>query len=461
MDTNEVEEAVSAGDIQKLRELSLRPGGFGDARRVAWPYLLQVDPSEPIASSSSSSSSSSLITPPPPLDDPHKDECQIKLDTDRSFVLYPTLHDTPKDRLKTRLNALITRVLRRRRALSYVQGYHDVLSVLQLTLCPGEEPTEEAQWVLQRCAERISLFRFRDAMGPGLEPLLGLLRILRRLLRLADPPYARLIEKTTPLPYYALSNLLTLFAHDVPTLPLIQHIWDFLLAWEPVMTVYLAAALILERKEEVLRRVEEEGDEGAMYVLLSGLPPLIDSPTLPPPSEPSDTPPPTPSDTGSNSNSEPPPYTPSSSSSPGPPVLLPSLLRAAQDLYARFPPEHEALKLGQTLGEGSVHRAPWPPDISEEEAESLVLRPGALVLSLDADDDEPSDLSELKGTAAARARSRNQEMRTLMAVLVVGAGVMIAIYGAEGGLRGVDWRGLASVGVGIVREGAGRMARGG
>lgn len=90
-------------------------------------------------------------------------------------------------------------------------------------------------------------------------------RILKYLLRLADPDYAALLERcarivklsniavsdnyitssarNTPLPYFALSNLLTLFSHDVPTLELIQHIFDFLLCRPPIATVYLAAAV--------------------------------------------------------------------------------------------------------------------------------------------------------------------------------------------------------------------------
>lgn len=47
----------------------------------------------------------------------------------------------------------------------------------------------------------------------------------------------------SPLPYYALSNLLTLFSHDMPTLPLIQHVFDYLLCRPPIITVYLAAAV--------------------------------------------------------------------------------------------------------------------------------------------------------------------------------------------------------------------------
>lgn len=45
-------------------------------------------------------------------------------------------------------------------------------------------------------AEYISLYRCRDAMGAGLEPTLALLRALKYLLRLADPDYAKTLEKS-------------------------------------------------------------------------------------------------------------------------------------------------------------------------------------------------------------------------------------------------------------------------
>ena len=45
------------------------------------------------------------------------------------------------------------------------------------------------------------------------------------------------------MPYHALSNLLTLFSHDMPTLPLIQHTFDYLFVRPPVACVYVAAAV--------------------------------------------------------------------------------------------------------------------------------------------------------------------------------------------------------------------------
>jgi hypothetical protein len=85
-----------------------------------------------------------------------------------------------------------------------------------------------------------------------------------------------------------------LFSHDMPTLPLIQHVFDYLLCRPPIATVYLATAvsnqrqgchfgdvdnlraqIILARKKEVLR-LQEEDEEGMIHSLLSSLPNLVD-----------------------------------------------------------------------------------------------------------------------------------------------------------------------------------------
>lgn len=87
-----------------------------------------------------------------------------------------------------------------------MKGYHDIMTVLFLTL-PEEQQLS--------CAEQLSLHRLRDSMGKGLEPLIGLLRcvvthpllalgditrsqsygsITKYLFRLVDPSFASLIE---------------------------------------------------------------------------------------------------------------------------------------------------------------------------------------------------------------------------------------------------------------------------
>ena len=97
--------------------------------------------------------------------------------------------------------------------------------------------------------------------------------------------------RNIPMPYYALSNILTLFSHDMPTLALIQHTFDYLLVRTPVACVYLAAAVglfcstcfashsctqvVLSRKEEVVW-LEAVGEEGILHSILSGLPILYE-----------------------------------------------------------------------------------------------------------------------------------------------------------------------------------------
>lgn len=93
------------------------------------------------------------------------------------------------------------------------------------------------------------------------------------------------------MPYYALSNLLTLFSHDMPTLALIQHTFDYLFVRTPVACVYIAAAvclfssthftshfymqMVLSRKEEVTW-LAAVGEEGMLHSILSGLPILYE-----------------------------------------------------------------------------------------------------------------------------------------------------------------------------------------
>ncbi|KAL5522754.1 hypothetical protein ACEPAG_8772 [Sanghuangporus baumii] len=284
--------AIQGRDWSCLRSLSVKPGGFGEDRIYVWPFLLHVEQDDnPVKEEDETDSVSSPMrrrrgrisplgasneklsvdgdsksSPCSTGAESHPDERQIKLDTDRSFVLYGVEDEENVEILQAKLNSLITSVFRKYPQLSYFQGYHDIISVLYLTL-PEEEQLA--------CAEKMSLHRLRDSMGKGLEPLLGLLHILKYLLRLIDADYAALLERNAPLPYFALSNLLTFFSHDVPTLPLIQHIFDFLLCRPPIAVVYLVASITLSHRDEAFR-METEGEEGMLHSLLSSLPRLSD-----------------------------------------------------------------------------------------------------------------------------------------------------------------------------------------
>ncbi|KAF5330181.1 hypothetical protein D9611_010578 [Ephemerocybe angulata] len=266
--------AGGRGDIdwEGLRQLSLRPGGFREERVSLWPKLLKVKVE---AKGSSKEGPDNTQDCPEDTPEPHSDENQIKLDTNRSFVMYPVDLDATgeRDTLKDDLHELLVSVFRKRRKLHYFQGYHDIASVLYLTLPPE---------LHLACIEKLSLHRVRDCMVSTLDPVVGLLRVTKNLLRLADPQYADMLDGNSPLPFFALSNLMTLFSHDMPTLPLIQHVFDYLLCRPPIAALYLTVTIILTRKPEALR-LQEEGDEGMIHSLLNQLPDLVDD--IPAPEE--------------------------------------------------------------------------------------------------------------------------------------------------------------------------------
>ncbi|KAJ6621400.1 rab-GTPase-TBC domain-containing protein [Mycena sp. CBHHK59/15] len=421
----------TSDDWSEYRSLSLSPGGFRNRRIEIWVLHAQAQ-----------------LVPENSVDHEsltHRDERQIRLDTERSFVLYPVDSETEKDTLQSELHDLLVEIFRKRPKLNYFQGYHDIITVLLLTL-----PRE----LQLPCAEQLSLQRVRDSMGSTLEPVLGLLRVMKNLLRLADPQFAELLERTSPLPYYALPNLLTLFSHDMPTLPLIQHVFDYLLCRPPIFVVYLASAIILSRKQDV-ERLQEEGEEGMMHSLLSALPEMVDDDsateagTESPPLDPEGQAPMT------RLSTSPEPSTHESESpSPEPrrkvvkrnPQSLTSILNMSDALHQAHPPSHPSLQLSSTMGPQSVIFT-WSTNMSDmpgsDEAECMVEWVDLIVYP------EPpvANNDKEKRTQKPRRKRFKRRVGTPTVGMIVGAGlvlgvaVAVSVYGArQNGDHTRDWR---------------------
>lgn len=164
---------------------------------------------------------------------------------------------------------LIVKVLRFNPMLHYFQGYHDIAQVLLLVL--GEQAAFAA-------VTRISLLRIRDYMLSSLSPATKHLQLIPAILNSSDPELAQHLSRTDP--FFALSAVLTLYAHDIEDYSDIVRLYDFILAHEPILTIYLFAALIVSRRNELLEF--ESDDSDMMLFTLSKLPkplklqPLID-----------------------------------------------------------------------------------------------------------------------------------------------------------------------------------------
>ncbi|KAI5926215.1 rab-GTPase-TBC domain-containing protein [Camillea tinctor] len=195
----------------------------------------------------------------------HRDEDQVKLDVDRSFVYYPN-DNTPEQLAvkKAELLDLITEVLRRLPYLCYFQGYHDICQVILLVLPPAARAP---------AMSRLSALRIRDFMLPNLAPAIAQLRLIPDVLRAADPSLWQHLARVEP--YFALADTLTMFAHNVPRYGDIARLFDALLARDQAFGLYAFAAIVLRRRAELIA-LHPHDDADMLHFTLSKLPPDLD-----------------------------------------------------------------------------------------------------------------------------------------------------------------------------------------
>jgi TBC1 domain family member 20 len=116
--------------------------------------------------------------------------------------------------------------------LHYFQGYHDIVQVLSLVLGSGASVN---------AVSRLSLLRVRDFMLPTMSGTVPHLQLLPVILYAADPELASHLSGTQP--FFALPATLTLYAHEIEEYGQIARLFDFLLATEAVMSIYLFAVV--------------------------------------------------------------------------------------------------------------------------------------------------------------------------------------------------------------------------
>lgn len=164
---------------------------------------------------------------------------------------------------KEALFELISQILRCHPRLSYSQGYHDIAQVVMLVM--GKEAAFPV-------IESISLLRIRDYMLPSLTPALKHLQLVPGILHSADKELAD--HLTLPYPNYALPAAITLYAHEIQDYSAITRLFDFLLAHEPVISLYLFAAIMISRREKLLEIPAD--DQDMLFFTLQKLPQPLD-----------------------------------------------------------------------------------------------------------------------------------------------------------------------------------------
>jgi len=235
-------------DLEKLKMFSRRPGGFlnNSLRSRVWPKLMGVNRYD-------------LVDYRAYLD-PHRDDSQVRMDVDRSLWSFKntcnwaTAH---RENRRAALCGIISAILCRHSQLFYYQGFHDTVSVFLLVL--------EEDHLAFALAERAALYFFRDCMHKDFHLVAKLTPLLFRIVAKEDAELSSFMQSAGLESFFAISWIITWFAHDVKDLDAVARIYDAMLCSPPCFLLYVSAAYLLHLRTEIL---ECECDFASLHNLL-------------------------------------------------------------------------------------------------------------------------------------------------------------------------------------------------
>ncbi|KAJ1919611.1 GTPase-activating protein gyp8 [Mycoemilia scoparia] len=242
--------AIELRDVQALRELAISDGGLlnTNLRRKAWPLLLNVDSFYMYKHH----------------DTPHRDEHQVDIDLTRTNLPRMAgcvLSSELRKRVQKQLGNVVKTILRAHPWLSYYQGFHELAMVFLIILNGGNDSL--------RATESAALFFVRDAMGDNLETIRTQLSLIYTLLENEDPELHTLLDQLAIPPFFAISWVLSWFAHDLVDLNDMARLYDFFMSSSPLAPIYVAASLVSHNRSKILG---SEPEFAVVHALLVGLP---------------------------------------------------------------------------------------------------------------------------------------------------------------------------------------------
>ncbi|KAJ3653595.1 hypothetical protein Zmor_012837 [Zophobas morio] len=252
-----IEEALSNNNsgLKTWQQLAIDEFGLvgDDLRRKVWPLLLELDPDG--------------VEKTPLLEElsNHSEYEQVVLDVNRSLKRFPPgIPYKQRLALQDQLTVLILRVIIKYPHLRYYQGYHDV--AITFLLVVGEALGFSIM-------ERLSTDHLRECMEPTMEKTSYRLTYIYPLLSRVDPKLYEFMDRAMVGTMFALPWYLTWFGHSLNQYKDVVRLYDFFLASPPLMPLYVAASLVVERREEVF---EQGCDMASIHCLLSQIPDNLD-----------------------------------------------------------------------------------------------------------------------------------------------------------------------------------------
>ncbi|KAJ8303463.1 hypothetical protein KUTeg_019859 [Tegillarca granosa] len=222
--TSRIKKVLSSDNVDpaKLKEFAISRGGLlnDEIRKQAWPKLLNVNvndiPKKPDAEVLKG----------------HRDYNQVVLDVNRTLKRFPPAES----------------------------GYHDICVTFLLVV--GED-------LAFALVDTLSLNHLRDFMDSNMDRTKHMLNYLYPIIGKSNPDLREFLECSEVGTVFCLSWLITWYGHVLNDLRHIVRLYDFFIACHPLMPIYLAAAIVLYREEEIL---SNECEMCVLHGLLSKIP---------------------------------------------------------------------------------------------------------------------------------------------------------------------------------------------
>ncbi|XP_054284267.1 TBC1 domain family member 20-like [Macrosteles quadrilineatus] len=250
---NDIEEFLlqnPSPPLGKLKNFALSEGGLvcDEVRRKVWPLLLSLDPEK--------------AEPAPALETlrAHPEYQQVVLDVNRSLKRFPP--GIPYNRrvaLQDQLTTLILRVISKYPHLRYYQGYHDVAVTFLLVV--GEDAAFQIM-------ERLSTDHLKDCMEPTMDRTSYLLNYIFPLIHRLHPALCEFLDRSCVGTMFCLPWYLTWYSHSLNRYRDVVRLYDYFLASPPLLPLYLVAAIVAHRQDELF---SVDCDMATVHCLLSNL----------------------------------------------------------------------------------------------------------------------------------------------------------------------------------------------
>lgn len=221
-------------DLDELHSISRLPHGFldSDLRKRCWAKFLAVDKYKKPDFRSLS----------------QKPSQQLRVDVDRSFHSLASTKGWSEEKFaakKVLLTDIVTAILKRNETLHYYQGFHSVC-VTCIEVC------EDDPALAFMLAEYLANHFFLDYLGEDFEVVTKFLPLVLEIIRKVDRKLFMFMSTAGIEVFFATSWIITWFSHDVHDVDRIARIYDGLICSHPLFVLYMATALVLNVRDEVM-----------------------------------------------------------------------------------------------------------------------------------------------------------------------------------------------------------------